>query len=240
MEKSNKICLIIILICTLLVIGLCAFAIYNRDDEEITDAIRFKDEYEVLNDEETGYKDFKYPIVNIDADNPMVYKTPKEILEVLEQEDAIVYFGFATCPWCRNVIETLIDVAKDNNVDKIYYVDIKDIRDSYEFNGTLEPKMTKKGTNAYYEILDFLGDNLDKYYIKDEDGNQYDTGVTRLYAPTIVSVSDGEVLGLHVSTVDSHLNPYEKMNKEQQKELTEKLVDVITAESKEVCKDDKC
>lgn len=240
MEKGNKICFIVIVICAFLVIGLCVFAIYNHDEEKITDAIKFKDEYELLNDVATGNGDYRYPIVSIDSDNPIVYKTPKEILEVLEQEDAVIYFGFATCPWCRNVVETLINVAKDNDIEKVYYVDIKDIRDTYEFNGTIEPKMTKKGTKGYYDILDFFGDNLDKYYVKDEDGNQYDTGVTRLYAPTVVSVSDGEVLDMHVSTVVSHINPYEKINKEQQGELKKELENVIKAEKTEVCEDDKC
>lgn len=229
MEKINKVQIIIIIVCSLLVVAFCGFLIFkNGHKEEITDAMRFKEEYEVLNDSDVNDK--KYPSVEIPDDNPIVYKTPKEILEVLKNEDAIVYFGFSSCPWCRNIVETLIQSAKDNNIEKVYYVDIKNIRDNYKFTGSIIPEQTVKGTDAYYEILNFFGNKLEEYYVKDEKGNEYDTGVTRLYAPTVIAVSDGKIKSMHVATVESQKDPYVKINEEQQKELKsifDKLIETI-------------
>ena len=50
MEKSNKIYMIVIFVCAALVIGLCAYAIITHKDEKISDAIKFKNEYEALNE----------------------------------------------------------------------------------------------------------------------------------------------------------------------------------------------
>ena len=239
MEKSNKLYLIIIITCTVLVIGLCVFAIANRKDTKVSDAIKFKEEYEAYNGLVNESVDKNYLDVDIDSENPMIYKTGKEIVDVLKNETAIVYFGFATCPWCRNTIGPLLKAAKDEGIDKIYYVDIYDIRDTYKFTGSIVPEQTKKGTDAYYEILKFLGDNLEEYYVKDESGNMYDTGVTRLYAPTVVAVKDGKVLDLHESTLDSQTDPYVALTGDQKDELTDIFQKLMqkTKDNKTVCSD---
>ncbi|MDE6284767.1 MAG: hypothetical protein K2M17_03395 [Bacilli bacterium] len=239
-EKGNTIYLIIIIVCTLLVVLLCAFAIIHHGKEEHTDAMKFKNEYESLNDVESPNSDNKYPSVSITSDNPIVYKTAKEILEVLDNEDAIIYFGYASCPWCRNLVEVLLSAAKKQGVEKIYYVDIKDQRDAYEFSGTIKPKQTKKGSDAYYKILEFFGEKLETYYVRDEAGNQYSTGVTRLYAPTVIRIEKGKIMAMHVSTVESQTNPYEKLNEEQRNELYDILDELVQFSSNEVCKDEAC
>lgn len=240
MEKTNKIFLTIIIICAVLVAGICAYAIANHDSEVTTDAIKFKNEYEKLNGIETGYSDKVYLSLEISEENPVVYKTGKEILEVLENENAVVYFGFSTCPWCRRLLPTLLDVAEKNGIEKIYYVDIKDIRDTYEFSGSIIPEKTKKGTDAYYEILDFFGDKLEKYYISDEAGNRYDTGVTRLYAPTIIAVQDGEIMDMHVGTVESQTDPFADFTEDQAKELTKEIEDLIKSIKNDTCSSEGC
>ncbi len=239
MEKSNKIYMIVIFVCAALVIGLCGYAIITHKDEKISDAIKFKNEYEALNGVVNEATDNKYIEVNIDEENPMVYKTGKEILDVLKNEDAIIYFGFAACPWCRNAVPVLLDAAKELNVDKIYYVDILDIRDTYKFSGSIEPEQTKKGTDAYYEILKFLDKKLEKFYVKDEAGNMYDTGVKRLYAPTVVGVKGGKVVGFHESTIESQTDPYELLDENGKSELKNEYKKIIESvnEKNNVCKD---
>ena len=239
MEKSNKIYMIVIFVCAALVIGLCGYAIITHKDEKISDAIKFKNEYEALNDVVNEATDNKYIEVNIDEENPMVYKTGKEILDVLKNEDAIIYFGFAACPWCRNAVPVLLDAAKELNVDKIYYVDILDIRDTYKFSGSIEPEQTKKGTDAYYEILKFLDKKLEKFYVKDEAGNMYDTSVKRLYAPTVVGVKGGKIVGFHESTIESQTDPYELLDEKGKSELKNEYKKIIESvnEKNNVCKD---
>ena len=110
---------------------------------------------------------------------------------------------------------------------KIYYVDILNIRDTYKFSGSIEPELTKKGTDAYYEIVKFLDKYLQKFYVNDDAGNMYDTGVKRLYAPTVLAVKDGKALDLHVSTLDSQEDPYTALTDEQKKELKDIYKEMI-------------
>lgn len=242
MEKSNKIYLGIILVCTVLVIGLCVYAIATHKEEKLTDALKFKKEYESLNEVVNENNEKQYMEIFIDEENPIVYKTGQEIVEIMKNEDAIIYFGFATCPWCRNAVPVLLDAAKELNVDKIYYVDILDIRDTYKFSGSIEPEQTKKGTDAYYNILKILDKKLDKFYVKDEAGNMYDTGVKRLYAPTVVGVKDGKVVGIHVATVESQTNPYEVLTAKQKDELKsayKKIIEDVNKKENSKCTDKK-
>ena len=240
MERSNKIYLAIILICTLLVVSLCVFAIVNHKDEKISDAIKFKEEYESLNGLVNENTEKEHINVEIDEDNPIVYKSGQEIMDIMENENAIIYFGFSSCPWCRNAVPILLDAAKDLDVDKIYYVDILDMRDTYKFSGSIEPEQTKKGTDAYYSILKILDSKLEKFFVTDESGNMYDTGVKRLYAPTVVSMSGGKVKGFHVATVESQTDPYVTLTDEEKEELKNIYKDIINAiKDNKSCKDDK-
>ena len=240
MEKSNKICLAIILACTLLVVGLCVFAIINHKDVKLSDAAKFKEEYESLNGLVNESTEEEYLTVEIDIDNPMVYKSGQQIIDIMKNEDAIIYFGFSSCPWCRNAISVLLDAAKDLNVKTIYYVDILNIRDTYKFSGSIQPEQTKKGTDAYYEILDILDSKLEKFYVTDESGNMYDTGVKRLYAPTVVAISKGKVKGFHVATVESQKDPYIKLTDKEKEELEKTYKEIINSlEKNKVCKDEK-
>ena len=93
-------------------VGLCAYAIMNHKEIKETDAIKFKNEYESLNGYKNENSDKEYMKVEIDSENPIVYKTGQEILDILKKENAIVYFGFALCPWCRNAVPVLLDAAK--------------------------------------------------------------------------------------------------------------------------------
>lgn len=240
MERSNKIYLAIILVCTLLVVSLCIFAIVNHKDEKISDAIKFKEEYESLNGLVNENTEKEYINVEIDEDNPIVYKSGQEIIDIMENDDAIIYFGFSSCPWCRNAVPILLDAAKEMDVDKIYYVDILDMRDTYKFSGSIEPEQTKNGTDAYYSILKILDSKLEKFYVTDESGNMYDTGVKRLYAPTVVSMSGGKVKGFHVATVESQIDPYVTLTDEEKEELKNIYKDIINAiKDSKSCKDDK-
>lgn len=219
MEKSSKIYLLITIVCAVLVVGLCVFVIANHKEVKLTDGQKFKEEYESYNNgkyEENNKKLFK---VSIDEDNPMIYKTGKEILDVLNKEKAYVFFGFATDPNTRNVIETLLESAKEEDVDKIYYVDIESMRDEYEFDGSIIPKQTAKGTDAYYKILDFFGTKLEKYFVPDKNGNLYSTSVTRLETATLIAVDNHKIKDMHVGTNENHTDIFKKLSNEEKESL---------------------
>ena len=186
-----------------------------------------------LNDKINEDNGKSYPIVNISADNTVKYIKPKEVVNVLKKGSGIIYFGYNTCPWCRSLVSTLTEVAKEKK-EKIYYVDIKDIRSTFTIDNG-------KSTKDYYNILDELDNYLEEYFLEDEDGNKYDTKEKRLYAPTIVAVSRGNITSVHIGTVSSQKSGYDKLTEEEIKELENIITDLITKKNEVVCtKENNC
>jgi thiol-disulfide isomerase/thioredoxin len=125
----------------------------------------------------------EYSSIGISKDNPIIYKTDREIIDILKSGTGIIYFGFPDCPWCQSAIPVLLKAAKEMDIDKIYYFDPKEIRE--------------ENTDTYQEIVKLLGDNLNS----DENGNK------RLYVPDVYFVSGGKIIGHHFKTVDTQINP---------------------------------
>ena len=67
-------------------------------------------------------------------------------------------------------------------------------------------------------MLKALDEHLTEYTIVFEE-ETYEVGEKRIYAPSVIFVKDGEVLGIHVSTVSSQTDPYDKLTEEQYNEL---------------------
>ena len=225
--KSNKVLYIIIGICVLLVIGLCIFLVINHKEEVLSDAEKFKQEFEQYNG--LTYEDTNDKLIDVEIpnNNPFVYKTGKEIVEIMQSEDAYILFGYASCPLTRAAIEVLVETAKEENIDKIYYVDIKNMRDEYVPGEGIIPEQTKEGTEAYYEILNIFGSKLDKYYVASDDNFYlFDTGVTRLLSPTLVAVSKGKVISMHAELTDDYEENSE-LTEEEKEELSKDYKDVF-------------
>lgn len=215
MEKKNVIIILSALL--IIIIGMKFYLSYDFTNiPEDNDIIKFKQEYESLNN--TKSEDNKdYLTLNIKEDNKILYKTGDEIIDILENKTGVIYFGFNTCPWCRNIITPLLNSAKNNNIKNLYYVDIKDIRSSYKVE---DNKLTKEvlGTKSYYKILELLDKYLEPLILTEND-EQYDTKEKRLYAPTVVVVKEGEILDLHSGSIDNQEDPYKSLNEIEQKEL---------------------
>lgn len=194
----------------------------GKQNVEMTDALKFKEEYESLNDVKIEYSgldlDFKYPSIKIDKDNPMKYSSADEVEKIVESGTGIIYLGYAKCPWCRNAVPALIDAAKDAGVGTIYYIDMENERDSYQYkNGELV--LEKEGTEGYKKLLKVFDEYLEEYYVEDENGEKIDTLEKRIYVPTVFFVREGEIVGVHVDTVESQKDPFTLLNKEQYEEL---------------------
>ena len=236
MEKDQKVLIGLIIFVLLVALGIGSYLFITKKDSR-PDAIKFKSEYESLNEKTDDNKE-KYLKVDISEDNLYVYKNDSEILDVLKNKTGIILFGYSKCSYCRSMVSILNDVAKEHKLDTIYYLDILNIRDSYEIMEQTVVKLTS-GTNSYYEMLNILSEYLSDYYIKDSNDVEYNTGVKRIYAPTVVAVKDGKIVGFHEGTLDDVLNNKE-LDKKQEKELKkiyEKMIKEITGED---CKDKKC
>ncbi len=207
-------------------------------EDNLPDNLRFKEQYESLN----GKKDDsgkEYVKVEINEKNPVIYKSDAEILDVLNKETAIVFFGYESDSWTRNIIDPLLQIASDNGIEKIYYVNIANIRDEYSVeDGKL--KQDKKGTDAYYKILDFLGDKLDAYYVYDEKNKEYATGVSRLEPATVIAVKDGKVMDYHKGTVLSQKDPSVALTEKQRNEMLAIYQNLYEPINENLCPSEGC
>ena len=213
----------------------------SSKEKEVVDSIKFKEEYESINGE-VSYGENTYRELSIDKDNPIIYKSAKDIVEMIDNKETfIVYFGFSTCPWCRSVISNLINVAKDLEIDTIYYVDIKEIRDVLKLDADKDAYIDKEGTNDYYDLLFKLNDVLDDYTLKDEEGNEVSTNRKRIYAPNIVAVVDGKATKMTTGISDKQEDAYMELTDEINKDSYDMIKCVLecTKEEKEVCPLDK-
>lgn len=193
-----------------------------------SDSIKFKNEYEKLNNQKVGETEYQYPSISIPKNNKIIYKTDDEIIDVIKNETAVIYFGFNSCPWCRSMIENLIEVTDELNIEKVYYVNVKDIRDTLEFDEIGNIVRTKNGTISYNELLNLLSEHLDYYTITDKDGNEVETKEKRIYAPNVVVVKDGKVLGLTTGVSENLENPFKEIDEETKKESYDMLYDLIS------------
>jgi len=238
MEKKNKIILISIILITIIVIGLCIYSVLKNDKTE-SDAIKFQNEYMELNDKIIESTGKAYINVNLKETNTVKYIDETKAVEILEKGTGVIYFGFSTCPWCRNLVPILAEVA-ENKKETIYYLDVLNIRSSFAVKEG-ELNKIKDGSKGYYKILELLDKELDDFFLTDEAGNKYDTNEKRLYAPTVVAVNNGEVTGFHVGTVESHESGYNSLEEEQKDELEDILGKLIDSKNEtQVCTKGKC
>lgn len=212
---------IIIGICVLIVVVVAGTLLWlkfdkNDNKEEVnknTDAIKFKNEYEKLNGKKTGEADKKYAKLSISENNSVVYSDYDEIMNILEDGTGVIFFGFPECPWCRSALPVLLEAAKETGIDKIYYLNNLEDRDIKKVDDDGSISIEKNGTENYNKLLEVLGENASVY-----EGLGNDE-VKRLYFPTVIFVNNGEIKGLHVSTVESQEDPYKALTKEQREEL---------------------
>lgn len=248
MKRKNIIIIIgiIILIAALSILGVC---IYKGNEEKVniskeTDALKFKKEYEALNGTIREGTEDKYNSVTISEDNPIKYIDTKEAISVLEKDQAILYVGAEWCPWCRNAVPVLFEVANTYKVDTIYYLNLDDEKSVYEVKDN-KAVMTKEGTEDYYKLLDALDEELSLYTLTDENGKVLETNEKRIYMPFVVAIKDGKVVGTHTGTTELNKDQtkYDKLTDKQHAELVDtygNLFKNVYGEIKNTCDETKC
>ena len=222
--KDNKLFMIIVTVLAAIVLVLNIQKVITNNSQ--TDGIKFKEEYEKLNGKKND-QGKKYREITIDSKNKIVYKTTEEVLELIDKKKSFVlYFGFDTCPWCRSVVPTLASISKELN-QEVYYIDVKDIRDTFELDDDNKPKLVKKGSKDYSKLLEKLEPVLEDYTLTDSDNNEIKVGEKRIYAPSIVSVIDGKAKELTTGISDKQTDGYMKLTKEMEKETYNKIKKVL-------------
>ena len=222
--KDNKLFMIIVTVLAAIVLVLNIQKVISNNSQ--TDGIKFKEEYEKLNSKKND-QGKKYSEITIDSKNKIVYKTTEEVLNLIDKKKSFVlYFGFDTCPWCRSVVPTLASISKELN-QEVYYIDVKDIRDTFELDDDNKPKLVKKGSKDYSKLLEKLEPVLEDYTLTDSDNNEIKVGEKRIYAPSIVSVIDGKAKELTTGISDKQTDGYMKLTKEMEKDTYNKIKKVL-------------
>ena len=206
-------------------------------NNKVNDSIKFKESYESLNDSKRS--------ISISEDNPFVYSNGEEVInKINDNEEMFIYIGDPKCPWCRSVIEKFISVAKEANVDKVYYVEIWDndhneiYRSKAIVNDEGKVEFTVKGTEAYYKLLEKADKFLSDYTVKDKDGNSIKTGEKRLFAPTFIYVKNGEVKALETGISDKQTDANMELSEDILKDEENKFKEFIKV--KDACEANMC
>ncbi len=233
--ENRKIIVISIIVLSIISVFGAIYAIntYKKDKDEpkniSADAIKFKKEYENLNGKKSP-SDKIYKTLSIMEDNPIKYIDDVEALEIITKKSGIIYMGFANCPWCRNAVPNLLNAASSTGIDTIYYLDLTDIRDVLTVNNKGKVTTKTKGSEAYMKMLTALNDHLGEYYVTDSNGKKINTLEKRIFAPTVIAVVNGEVVGININTVTTHISAgdgYIDMTKEENEELVNTYVNMM-------------
>ena len=207
-------------------------------EKKISDAKKFKEEYESLNGEVIYGSEVRS--INIDKKNPFIYKEVSDIVSMIKNNETfIVYFGFAKCPWCRSVLPNLIKAAKDTGIDKIYYVDVLDIRDTMDIDDVGNPYKKKDADSSYYELLNLL-DNVLADYTLTKDDKEYKMGEKRIYAPNVVAIKDGEAVSMTTGVSDLQTDSHMDLTDEMNNESYNKFVKVLNEINGTMCTKEGC
>lgn len=183
MDKKTKIVFIAVLLlgCIASIINIVRLSITEKEDYKVS-ALDFKEEYEKVNGT-TMKGDIKYRTLDINKKNPYVKVSIDDIAAKIKNgESFYLYVGDHLCPWCRSGIEKMIEVAKREKVDTIYYVDFWDddhneiLRELYdvEIKGKkVTFTQTQEATEGYKVLYDAVKDMGLKDYTVTKDGKEY-------------------------------------------------------------------
>ena len=224
---KKKILLLTLLIGTLLLTG-CSFKSKPRQA-----ALDFKNEYEQVNGKEIR-EGLKWRTLNIAEDNPYVKTTDDDIAKKIQNgETFYLYVGDHLCPWCRSGLEKMIEVAKKNKVDTIYYIDFWDdnhkeiLRDLYEVEvdgKKVKFNKTQDAVEGYDELVAATSEFLQDYTI-DKDGKTYNVGVKRTYGGDHFKFENGKCtkyVSLRSDKLENALGELtEEVLKDQETKFTE-------------------
>lgn len=182
----------------------------------------FYHDYTALNGVLSEDGEHCYAPVELKDDGVFVYMDCEEVIRFLREGTGIVYFGFPECPWCRCLLPVLAQAAQEAHwSEPIYAFNALDLRNELELNVLGQIVTVTETTPEYDAILDVLHDWLGEYK------GLNDPEIKRLYFPTVVFMNGGEIVAVHLGTLEAQTDPYISLTQEQQALLLEQLTEKI-------------
>lgn len=134
----------------------------------------------------SGKSEFEkdYPMFK-DIDHVYVKSNYEEVYNTLTKEEGYHVIVFAydpdlyVCPYCMEVLPILNEVAVDEKIEKILYLDIRTMR--------------IERTEEYLNLLDYIDNQVDDLEMKSEK--------LEIVVPDVYVVKDGKILGHHIATL---------------------------------------
>lgn len=153
-----------ILIVLLILLSVGCNKIDNKDKTDLTDKADVTDKSDdTLSDTQKiidEYKNANSTIeVSLNENANVKYLEKEKLIDFLNKETGIVYLGFPTCPWCRNILPVLMDFAYKNNV-KLYYFNVR----TFDSNDPVREKLITILSEYLEEGTLYVPD---VYFIKD-------------------------------------------------------------------------
>lgn len=165
--------------------------------------------------------------------------TFNELKDSFNSGTHIIYFGWPECPWCQQYVYYYNLQAKENDIDEIIYYNHNSIRNYQIKNNDVIIN------NQFLELVELLKEenvnNKKVVTILDENGNEIkdidnisDDNIETIpwiYAPSIYLIKNGEVVGVPLSTLPSHLavnGSVPLLNVSQQEELKSNLNELFS------------
>lgn len=124
-----------------------------------------------------------------------------------EKKSGILFFGFDSCPWCKEARPILKKVADKKNTT-VYYVKVRD-----------EDKNLLYSDDQRVELTKYIPKYMSKN--KDEDNKLW------LYVPLVIHVKKGKAVAGHEGTVKGHDATKRKMTKKEKKKLEKTYTKVL-------------
>ena len=116
----------------------------------------------------------EYP--GVGSDNIFVIRTAEQTAQILERGTGIVFLGFKECPWCQRYAVYLQEAAREVELNRIFYCDIKKDRDD--------------NTESYKKIISALSGRLQF----DDEGHE------KIFVPDVTIIDSGEIIGRDYET----------------------------------------
>jgi len=154
--------------------------IFTTETSGKNDSLRFKEEYEALNDEKNADGSAVYSFLTVPEDNNVVYLSFDELDDFMDNKSGLLYFGRPGCPWCRLLIPYMLDYAKEDSVYVYYY--------------NIEQDRTENNLR-YKAILAKLGEYLPVDTVtQSESDADFNPDLKRVVLPHLFFFSHGEVV----------------------------------------------